>query len=72
MLKAKRGQQLIEKLPAERILTETDGPFTQISNNPARPKNVSEVVKSLGELKRKAPDEMGRIILLNLKNILKS
>jgi TatD DNase family protein len=50
MIKSKNGQRIINRIPKDRILTETDGPFVKISNKPAVPEDVRYVHKHLAEL----------------------
>jgi TatD DNase family protein len=45
-----RGRELVEILPRERLLTETDGPFTQIGNRSTVPSDVSVVVEQIAKL----------------------
>lgn len=46
-LTSERGQRLVSSLPSERLLTETDGPFTRIAGRPARPQDVSVTIELL-------------------------
>lgn len=50
MLKSLAGRRLIQELPKERILTETDGPFILVDERPAVPWDSSGVVQSLADL----------------------
>ena len=50
MLKSESGRKIVGAIPPERLLTETDGPFVQIQDSPARPQNVNLVVRHLAEL----------------------
>lgn len=50
MVNSKKGRNLIIKIPRDRILTETDGPFIKISGEPARPVLVSQTVEGLSKL----------------------
>lgn len=66
MLKSVKHRELVELLPADRILTETDGPFVLVSGAAIRPVAVSNTVAQLAELRQVAPEEMRNQILRNL------
>jgi TatD DNase family protein len=50
MLDSERGQTLVRKLPAERLLTETDSPFTRIGNRKSVPWDVKLAADRLAVL----------------------
>lgn len=50
MIASKKGQQIVARLPKERILSETDGPYTSIGNRPTRPDDVRSILIYLSEL----------------------
>lgn len=66
MLKSVKHRRLVEMLPADRILTETDGPFVLVSGAAIRPVAVLNTVAQLAELRQVAPEEMRNQILRNL------
>ncbi|MFG2730026.1 TatD family hydrolase [Streptomyces canus] len=47
MTATSKGQTLLEALPMDRVLLETDGPFTRVGPRPARP---SDLPRMLGHL----------------------
>lgn len=47
MLRSDTGRRIIERLPSDRVLTETDGPFVKVLGRPARPPDVSGVADQL-------------------------
>lgn len=63
MLRSKSGQRLMEDLPPDRALTETDGPFVQVSNRAAVPMDVGIVVESL--CARWAMDREAAVLQIN-------
>jgi TatD DNase family protein len=67
MLKKENHRRLVTSLPRDRILTETDGPFTQVHHRPARPCDVTNTVRSLGALMSVDEVEIAEIIQANLK-----
>lgn len=50
MINTKHGRKIIEKLPFDRVLTETDGPFVKMQKRTAYPKDVSLVENYLSEI----------------------
>ena len=57
-------------LPLDRILTETDGPFTQIASHPATPSDVWVAVEGLARLHDVSSADMSATILKNLRSLL--
>jgi TatD DNase family protein len=47
MARSDRGQALVAELPMDRLLTETDGPFTQIDGRPAEPTDTPIAIKAI-------------------------
>ena len=47
MIKSKRWKTMIHRIPRDRVLTETDGPFIQFDHRPAVPADVIAVINSL-------------------------
>jgi TatD DNase family protein len=45
MLKSANGKKIIQLLPQDRVLTETDGPFVSIHDTPCKPKDVILVLE---------------------------
>lgn len=50
MLTSTKGREIISRIPPAKMLTETDGPYTQVNQNAARPNDVSLVLKYLASL----------------------
>ena len=70
MLQRDKGRDLVGILPADRLLTETDGPFTQFGGRPACPADVADTLKELANVRQIPPEEMAATINRNLKAIL--
>lgn len=70
MLRSPKHRQLVASLPADRILTETDGPFVEIDKRPVRPREVAAAVEQLAALRSAPVDMMARAILANLRVLL--
>ena len=69
MMQSEKGRKLIASLPDDRLLTETDGPFTSEGEHPAKPKNVERAVALLGKARGWSTIECGNVILKNLKTL---
>lgn len=61
---------IVATLPIDRLLTETDGPFTKAGARPARPGDVALAVDGLAQLFNKDHASMSETIRGNLKNLL--
>jgi TatD DNase family protein len=70
MLRSERGRSLIKAIPRDRILTETDGPFTQTAHAPARPRDIVHTVDQLAAFLHLAPKILAEQIRDNLRNLL--
>ncbi|MGG5143406.1 Qat anti-phage system TatD family nuclease QatD [Alcaligenes ammonioxydans] len=70
MLGNERHASMVECIPLERMLTETDGPFTRTGERPSQPVDVALVVKLLSQLRRMSPEETAKAIRDNLRTIL--
>ncbi len=70
MLSNERGRRLVATLRVDRILTETDGPFTQIEERVACPSDVGHTVQAIAELYKSPAEEIKDRIAANLKSLL--
>ena len=70
MLKNKRGIQLVATIPPERVLTETDGPFTQVGGRPACPNDVKVAIDALANLWHSTPETVAVAVRRNLHALL--
>jgi TatD DNase family protein len=65
-----KGIKIIERIPKDRIITETDGPFVQIGSTSINPTHISLLIKFLGKLWTIPETEVQLQVFNNLKNIL--
>jgi len=70
MMTKEKGRDLVATLPLERLLTETDGPFTHIDGRPARPVDVETTIGALANLRRLTPDVAATTVQTNLRILL--
>ena len=69
MLKSAARRDLVSSLPRERILTETDGPFTMIDEHPAFPWDAASTLKALASLMGISIDAVKTLINRNLQRL---
>jgi TatD DNase family protein len=65
MLSSERGQALVRKIPLERLLTETDSPFTRIGERLSSPWDVALVVEALAGLLGRTTQQMSALVKQN-------
>ena len=71
MLKSDRHHALLKDIPISRILTETDGPFTQSQGRPSRPSDVKDVLHNLSRIMNLDIEFLSQQILRNLEELEK-
>ena len=69
MLRKERGIRLIRSLPPNRVLTETDGPFTNSDGRPSVPADARKVLAELATAGGVSVDDMSKVLLQNLKTL---
>jgi TatD DNase family protein len=69
MLNNPKRMKTLLTLPLDRVLTETDGPFTVTSGHPSRPKDAFTAVCLLAKLYAIDENELGKIALSNLDGL---
>ena len=70
MLNTKKGIELVSNIPHDRILTETDGPFSKYNNNVLMPWDCDVATRLLAKCWDLCTDEASQILLENLRNIV--
>jgi TatD DNase family protein len=70
MLRNDRGRNLVAALPSDRLLTETDAPFTMVGHRPTAPIDVKETVEALATLRHVPPEDLAQTIHSNLRALL--
>ena len=69
MLLGEKGRQLVRRMPRDRVLTESDGPFAQIDGRSAWPWDVARATESLAQLWSEPIDAVDRQLRTNLKRL---
>jgi len=70
MLKNERHVSTVLSIPKDRLLTETDGPFTKIDGRIAIPNDVIRVVRELAILHQMSVPHMAELIRMNLRQLV--
>ncbi|MCK8480980.1 Qat anti-phage system TatD family nuclease QatD [Psychroserpens algicola] len=71
MTKSIKGQKIIDCIPSNQILLESDGPFISRGNNKFTPMMVNIVLDNLCVLKKSNNDELKNIILQNFYDLIR-
>jgi len=69
MLAHDRGQKLVQSLPADRLVTETDSPFTGIGERKSVPWDVIATAAQLAKLRGLSPAQMNLILTENAQRV---
>ncbi|MCZ7616787.1 MAG: TatD family hydrolase [Myxococcota bacterium] len=69
MLKGGKGRKLVEFMPADRVLTETDGPFTRNGKEPLFPWDAEKAEQALGRIWRTGASETRQRLRDNLRTL---
>lgn len=67
MLRSERGRAIIARLPPDRVLTETDGPYVSVAGRSIAPGDVAEVEAFLARQWGQADTEVHRQLQRNLR-----
>ena len=70
MLANERYASMVATIPPERLLTETDGPFTKTGERCSKPADVALVVQALGPLYGISASQLAATVRDNLKRML--
>jgi len=72
MLTTARGRSIIEALPREKVITETDGPFVLRNGKPTYPWCVDDAIPLLGEIWKLPSEEVAALTQRNFDRLLES
>lgn len=65
MLDRPRGREIVAQLPIDRILTETDGPFVDVSGRPVTPGEVLGTIETLAVIRQLTINDMANRVVRN-------
>ncbi|MEI8571226.1 TatD family deoxyribonuclease [Methylomonas sp. LW13] len=69
MLRGSKGQDLVRRMPRDRILTESDGPFVQVDGRSAWPWEAANVISQLGNIWDQSVSDVEQQLALNLRSL---
>jgi TatD DNase family protein len=72
MLNSESGRKIISKIPTNRLLTETDGPFTEVNGRVAKPTDIPFILNGIAKIKNLPSNEINQIVEKNFKHLLES
>ena len=72
MLKSKRSIEMVQCIPKDRILTESDGPFAKVSGKPLMPWDVESAVIGLSRIWDMSPSNAQEILYSNFRALIES
>lgn len=70
MMASEKGRALVTRMPLDRILTESDGPFAKVNGRTLMPWDVATAIESLAKAWSLSFEEAERRLRSNLQNIL--
>jgi TatD DNase family protein len=70
MLLSKKGQALIERIPSERMLTESDGPFIKVRNRTIIPADIQLVEDGLASIWGRPASEVRTVVAQNFRRLM--
>jgi len=69
MFESAAGLALVRALPADRLLTETDAPFTMVGNRKAEPSDIVDTMTRLAAARSLTPGEMSATLKANATRV---
>ena len=70
MVRSKTGRIIIDRIPLDRILTESDGPHIHLKSQPVRPSNIKGILEVLGDIWGVSFQEADRQVWANFMKLL--
>jgi TatD DNase family protein len=70
MLKGKKGRELTARMPMERVLTETDGPFAVIHGKPLQPAECASALDVLASLWSVDQHQAGERVVASFRELV--
>jgi TatD DNase family protein len=67
MLGSNSGREIILNIPEDRILIETDSPFTSVNGHAFKPSEIELIITGIGKIMNKSPEIMKDILWKNFK-----
>ena len=71
MTRSDRSRALVAELPMDRLLTETDGPFTQVDGRPTEPTDTRRAIDAIARARNLGADAIDKAVRTNLQTLLR-
>ncbi|MEQ8192807.1 MAG: Qat anti-phage system TatD family nuclease QatD, partial [Candidatus Eremiobacterota bacterium] len=65
MTNTENGKKIINEIPINKILTETDGPFIKIYSNPATPMDIPKIIENISAILNKNNEIIKKTVFNN-------
>ena len=72
MLRSQKGRELVGRMPPDRVLTETDGPFAMFSDRAIQPWDVADAVNRLAEIWQRTVQKVEQRLASNLRLLVQN
>jgi TatD DNase family protein len=72
MLSSRNGQRILDRIPRDRVLTETDGPYTRVAGRVAEPRDVPWLVEQLAARWTDPQESVQQAIFENMAAVFES
>jgi TatD DNase family protein len=69
MLASAKGRDLIVRMPRERVLTESDGPFAQVRGRGIMPWDIEDAISGLAQIWSLSKEAAAQVIRGNFRNL---
>lgn len=70
MVATDKGKELIRNIPVDRLLTETDAPFTFAVQINTKLQSLTTTNAGIASIKKKSPENICDIILVNFRQFI--
>ena len=70
MARSQKGRKIINRIPLNRILTESDGPHVQLRNQPVKPTDIKSVLQVLQDISGMSLEETEAQVMSNFMELL--
>jgi len=72
MIKSDNGKKIVQRIPLNNILTETDGPFIEINGTPVKPINITDIINYLATEHNTSFEKIEKQVEINFMHLLDS
>ena len=69
MTRSEKGRTIIGRLPRDRALIESDGPYARVAGRPLEPRDVSIAAEYLGTVWAEPPHAVSTQLAINLRRL---